>query len=139
AEFYTHFTSPIRRYPDLIVHRILREVGRKKALAGKRGEHLNEILPNIALKTSERERLAMEAERESVNRQKVRSMADKEGEEHDGFITGVTAYGFFVELETLFVEGLVRVSTISDDYYVYHEKQHAFIGNHSQRIFRLGD
>ncbi|MEK6577274.1 MAG: ribonuclease R [Nitrospirota bacterium] len=139
AEFYTHFTSPIRRYPDLIVHRILREVGRKKALARKRAEHWKEILPNIALQTSERERLAMEAERESVNRQKVRFMADKEGEEHDGFITGVTAYGFFVELETLFVEGLVRVSTISDDYYVYHEKQHAFIGDHSQRIFRLGD
>ncbi len=139
AEFYTHFTSPIRRYPDLIVHRILREVGRKKALARKRAEHWNEILPNIALQTSERERLAMEAERESVNRQKVRFMADKEGEEHDGFITGVTAYGFFVELEVLFVEGLVRVSTISDDYYVYHEKQHAFIGEHSGRIFRLGD
>ncbi|MEK7825445.1 MAG: ribonuclease R, partial [Nitrospirota bacterium] len=139
AEFYTHFTSPIRRYPDLIVHRIIREVGRKKALARKRAEHWKEILPNIALQTSDRERLAMEAERESVNRQKVRFMADKEGEEHDGFITGVTAYGFFVELETLFVEGLVRVSTISDDYYVYHEKQHAFIGDHSQRIFRLGD
>ncbi len=139
AEFYTHFTSPIRRYPDLIVHRILREVGRKKALARKRAERWKEILPNIALHTSERERLAMEAERESVNRQKVRFMADKEGEEHDGFITGVTAYGFFVELEALFVEGLVRVSTISDDYYVYHEKQHAFIGEHSQRIFRLGD
>ncbi|MBI5746837.1 MAG: ribonuclease R [Nitrospirae bacterium] len=139
AEFYTHFTSPIRRYPDLIVHRILREVGRKKALARKRAERWKEILPNIALQTSERERLAMEAERESVNRQKVRFMADKEGEEHDGFITGVTAYGFFVELEALFVEGLVRVSTISDDYYVYHEKQHAFIGEHSQRIFRLGD
>lgn len=139
AEFYTHFTSPIRRYPDLIVHRILREVGRKKALARKRAEHWKETLPNIALQTSDRERLAMEAERESVNRQKVRFMADKEGEEHDGFITGVTAYGFFVELETLFVEGLVRVSTISDDYYVYHEKQHAFIGNNSQKIFRLGD
>ncbi len=139
AEFYTHFTSPIRRYPDLIVHRILREVGRKKAMARKRAERWKGILPNIALQTSEQERLAMEAERESVNRQKVRFMADKEGEEHDGFITGVMAYGFFVELETLFVEGLVRVSTISDDYYVYHEKQHAFIGEHSGRIFRLGD
>lgn len=139
AEFYTHFTSPIRRYPDLIVHRLLREVGRRKGLAKKRTDHWKEIIPNIALHTSERERLAMEAERESVQRQKVKFMADKVGEEHDGFITGVAAYGFFVELETFFVEGLVRVSSIPDDYYIYHEKQHALIGDHSRRIFRLGD
>lgn len=139
AEFYTHFTSPIRRYPDLIVHRLLREVGRRKGLAKKRTDHLKGILPNIALHASERERMAMEAERESVHRQKIKFMADKVGEEYDGFITGVAAYGFFVELETFFVEGMVRVSSIPDDYYIYHEKQHAIIGERSRRIFRIGD
>ena len=139
AEFYTHFTSPIRRYPDLIVHRILREIGKRKGLPHGRADRWKNLLPKIALHTSERERLAMEAERDVVQRRKVKFMSDKVGEEYEGFVTGVAAYGFFVELETYFVEGLVRVSTIPDDYYLYQEKQHALMGQRTRRIFRIGD
>jgi ribonuclease R len=139
AEYYTHFTSPIRRYPDLIVHRILREIGKRKGLPHGRTDRWKTLLPKIALHTSERERLAMEAEREVVHRRKVKFMSDKVGEEYEGFITGVAAYGFFVELEIYFVEGLVRVSTIPDDFYLYQEKQHALMGQRTRRIFRIGD
>ena len=135
---YTHFTSPIRRYPDLVVHRILR-----RSLAGRMGEKEKErsaaTLPDVASHTSSRERVAMEAEREIVALKKVQFMADKIGEEFDGFISGVSSYGFFVELVDLFVEGMVHVSTLGRDYYRYVEKQHALVGERLGRIFRIGD
>lgn len=138
AATYTHFTSPIRRYPDLVVHRIL-----KKQLAKKIGEKdrdtLAASLPEIALHTSKRERVAMEAEREIVELKKMQYMQDKVGEEFDGIITGVASFGFFVELVEIFVEGMVHISTLKQDFYDYVEKQHALIGERSRTIYRIGD
>jgi len=138
-EDYTHFTSPIRRYPDLIVHRLVKELLHQKAFSAHRLDLLQKLLPEIAQTSSERERASMEAEREAVDLKKVRFLSDKEGEEYFGFITGVTAFGFFVELEEMFVEGLVHISSIPDDYYIYEEKQHRLIGRRRRRIFRLAD
>lgn len=138
SECYTHFTSPIRRYPDLIVHRILRE-SRKGHLSEKRKRYLSENLPEIAAHSSEKERAADDAEREVVNSLKVRFMKDKVGEEYEGIISGVTSYGFFVQLKEIFIEGLVHVSTLRDDYYNIFEKAHLLKGEHTKRVFRLGD
>lgn len=136
---YTHFTSPIRRYPDLITHRILKTLLTKKQVPGNRIEYLKVNLSSIAEHSSQRERVAMEAEREIIDLNKVHFMLDKTGEEFSGFITGVTSFGIFVELEDMFVEGLVHITSIKDDYYVYHEKQHSLIGEHKRKIYRIGD
>jgi ribonuclease R len=137
AEAYTHFTSPIRRYPDLVVHRVLRES--RRGMSEERGAELAEDLPEIAQHTSERERRANEAEWELVAWKKVRFMADKVGDEFGGFITGVTAFGLFVELVEHFVEGLVHISTMADDYYRFLEKQHVLRGENTHKTYRLGD
>jgi ribonuclease R len=137
ASSYTHFTSPIRRYPDLIVHRTLRES--RQGMSGDRIEELTEDLPEIARHTSERERRANDAERELVQWKKVRFMADKVGDEFDGYVTGVTAFGLFVELVQHFVEGMVHVSTMADDYYRFVERQHILRGENTGRAYRLGD
>jgi len=137
ASSYTHFTSPIRRYPDLIVHRTLRES--RQGMSNDRIEELTEDLPEIARHTSERERRANDAERELVQWKKVRFMADKVGDEFDGYITGVTAFGLFVELVQHFVEGMVHVSTMADDYYRFIERQHILRGENTGRAYRLGD
>lgn len=138
AEHYTHFTSPIRRYPDLVVHRTLRE-SRHGAMTEERTDELTDDLPEIARHTSERERRADDAERELVQWKKVRFMADKVGDEFDGYITGVTAFGLFIELIEHFVEGLVHVSTMADDYYRFVDKAHTLHGENTGRVYRLGD
>src|SRR4051794_22155708 len=138
AESYTHFTSPIRRYPDLVVHRTLRE-SRHDRMTENRREELTEDLPEIARHTSERERRADEAERELVQWKKVRFMADKVGDEFEGYITGVTAFGLFIELVEHFVEGLVHISTMADDYYRFIEKAHVLQGEKTGTVYRLGD
>ncbi|MEO8520993.1 MAG: ribonuclease R [Acidobacteriota bacterium] len=138
AESYTHFTSPIRRYPDLVVHRTLRE-SRQGTMSEDRREELTEDLPEVARHTSERERRADEAERELVQWKKVRFMADKVGDEFEGYITGVAAFGLFIELIEHFVEGLVHVSTMADDYYRFVEKAHILHGEKTGRVYRLGD
>jgi ribonuclease R len=137
ASSYTHFTSPIRRYPDLVVHRSLREsrVGMRK----DRAEELIEDLPEMGRHTSERERRAAEAERELVQWKKVRFMADKVGDEFEGYVTGVTAFGLFIELVEHFVEGMVHVSTMADDYYRFVERAHILRGENTGQVYRLGD
>jgi len=137
AASYTHFTSPIRRYPDLIVHRTLRESRRR--MSEERRDELVEDLPEIARHTSERERRATDAERELVQWKKVRFMADKVGDEFEGYITGVTAFGLYIELIEHFVEGMVHVSTMADDYYRFVERAHILRGENTGRVFRLGD
>jgi ribonuclease R len=138
AKSYTHFTSPIRRYPDLIVHRTMREY-RHKVMDQDRREQLADDMPEIARHTSERERRADDAERELVQWKKVRFMADKVGDEFEGYITGVSAFGFYVELIEHFVEGMVHVSTMADDYYRFVEKAHLLKGENTGKTFRLGD
>jgi ribonuclease R len=137
ADSYTHFTSPIRRYPDLVVHRTLRES--RRGMNDERRDELIDELPEMARHTSERERRANDAERELVQWKKVRFMADKLGEEFQGYITGVASYGVYIELVEHFVEGMVHVSTMADDYYRFNERAHILRGENTGRTFRLGD
>jgi ribonuclease R len=138
AKSYTHFTSPIRRYPDLVVHRTLRE-SRHDLMNTERKDELTDDLPEMARHTSDRERRADDAERELVQWKKVRFMADKVGDEFEGYITGVSAFGLFIELTEHFVEGLVHVSTMADDYYRFVERAHILRGENAGRVYRLGD
>ena len=160
ATSYTHFTSPIRRYPDLIVHRILREVLRESSgsqkvedhQAGspwsKRREHHSpepsggpipiEDLHKIAEESSQSERRADEAERELMEWKKVKFMQDRIGEEFDGLIISVTKFGFFVELTDLFVEGLVPLNSLEDDRYTFHENTREIVGQRGRKIYSLG-
>ena len=138
AEHYTHFTSPIRRYPDLVVHRMLRE-SRQGPIAGARREELEEELPETARHTSEMERRSDDAERELLQWKKVRFMADKVGDEFHGYVTGVTTFGLFIELIEHFVEGLVHISSMADDYYRFVEQQHILRGENTKKTYRLGD
>src|SRR3954471_12114126 len=135
---YTHFTSPIRRYPDLVVHRALR-AARHGLLNEEQREEWTEELPEVARHTSEMERRADDAERELLQWKKVKFMADKVGDEFDGFITGVAAFGLFIELIEHFVEGLVHVSTMADDYYRFVEGGHLLVGENTHKKYRLGD
>ncbi len=135
---YSHFTSPIRRYPDLVIHRILKEHLRRRPMRDERREDLVARLPEIARLSSERERQADEAERESLDLKKVEFMRDRVGETFDGIVTGVTPFGIFVEV-SLGVEGLLRVSSLTDDYYHYDEKQFQLVGERQRRVFRLAD
>jgi len=135
--YYTHFTSPIRRYPDLIVHRLL-----KYYLTNYDQSDLafyRRSLPQIANLASEREIQVMEAERTYRKIKQVRFMADKIGKWYKGVISGVREFGFFVEISQFLIEGLVHVRTLADDYYVYDGENHLLRGKRSRRTFRLGD
>jgi ribonuclease R len=178
APTYTHFTSPIRRYPDLIVHRILKSVLRDESQASSsttapnlavstseivspwskrrtkpapslskaasapyenlRGPISTEELHNIAEESSYSERRADDAERELMEWKKVKFMQDRVGEDFDGLITSVTKFGFFVELTDLFIEGLVPLNSLTDDYYAFHENTRQIIGQHSRKTYGLG-
>lgn len=138
AKYYTHFTSPIRRYPDLIVHRLLRGWMQQPKLKDSEVEPLEEKLDVIAEHSSIRERAAADAERATVDLKMCEYMAGHIGEEYDGIISGVTAFGMFVELPNG-VEGLVHISSLMDDYYDFYEERYALVGNHSGRAYRLGD
>jgi ribonuclease R len=138
ASSYTHFTSPIRRYPDLVVHRALR-MARHGLLTPENSEDGSEDLPEVARHTSEMERRADDAERELIQWKKVKFMADKVGDEFEGFVTGVAAFGLFVELTEHFVEGLVHVSTMADDYYRFVDGGHLLRGENTKKVYRLGD
>jgi ribonuclease R len=135
--YYTHFTSPIRRYPDLVVHRLLYEYS--EGMKGERRAQHSKRLPSICQQSSEMERRAIEAERESVKVKQVEYMARHLGDELDGIISGVTNFGLFVEINDLLIEGLVRMRDLGDDYYVYDEKNYALIGRRTRKRYRLGD
>jgi ribonuclease R len=134
---YTHFTSPIRRYPDLIVHRLLKEYS--DGMPMRRRQQLMKALPEICAHSSQMEQRAMEAERDSVRVMQVEYMKRHLGEEFHAVISGVTHFGIFVEVTDLLVEGLIRVRDLEDDYYVFDEKNYAFIGRRHRKRYRLGD
>ncbi len=138
TEFYTHFTSPIRRYPDLLVHRLIREYLIKGNVDDKTQEKMREILPDLTRHASEMERRAVEAERDTDNVKKAQFMSNKIGETFTGIISSVTNFGLFVELENT-IEGLVHVSYLTDDYYRFDERQYAMIGERTGQVFRIGD
>lgn len=136
---YTHFTSPIRRYPDLLVHRILKAILSNKKMAMNRIQKMSLRIPEMAEHCSITERKADDAEREFIQLKKVEFMKDKLGEVYSGLISGVAPYGMFVELQDFFVEGLVPLKYMDDDHYVYHDKRHFFKGRRTGKIYRLGD
>jgi ribonuclease R len=136
---YTHFTSPIRRYPDLIIHRMLERSLRANKVNPSERDGIMAYLGEAGKHTSERERKAMDAEREMVDLKKAQFMMDKIGEEFTGVIVSLANFGFFVELDRYFIEGLVRLSTLTDDDYYYYEKEYTIKGNRHGRKFRLGD
>ncbi|MCJ8015149.1 ribonuclease R [Paenibacillus sp. KQZ6P-2] len=139
AEFYSHFTSPIRRYPDLVIHRVIREViESNNVLSEKRQEYLASRMPEIAQHSSERERVAVDAERDTDQLKKAEYMLDKVGEEFDGMISSVTNFGMFIELPNT-VEGLIRLAAMTDDYYNFDEKSMSLIGERTSKVFRIGD
>lgn len=139
AEYYCHFTAPIRRYPDLVVHRTLHaHLKHPRGLPARLRSRWERKLPEAAEHCSDRERLAAEAERETIELKKAEFMSDKIGERFEGIISGVTPWGFYVQLANT-VEGLVHVSTLTDDYYHFHSELYALIGERSRRRFRLGD
>ncbi|MBE9917764.1 ribonuclease R, partial [Paenibacillus donghaensis] len=139
AEYYTHFTSPIRRYPDLAIHRVIREViESNNVLPENRQEYLASRMPDIAQHSSERERVAVEAERDTDQLKKAEYMLDKVGEEFDGIISSVTGFGMFIELPNT-VEGLIRLAGLTDDYYHFDEASMSLIGERTSKIFRIGD
>ncbi len=135
---YTHFTSPIRRYPDLMVHRLLRR-HRTGQFTPAFAKKVNLLIDQVGSHCSETERQAEAAERQAIKVKQVTFMANRLGEEYNGVISGVTSYGFFVRLENMGVEGLVRMSAIDDDYYQYDEKNYRIVGRRKNKVFRLGD
>ena len=136
AKYYTHFTSPIRRYPDLQIHRIIKENLRGR-LNEDRISHYEEILSRVAAQCSDRERRAEEAEREVVKMKKAEYMRSHIGEEYDGVISGVTKWGIYVELANT-VEGLVHVADMRDDHYEFAEQTYELVGEHSGKTYKLG-
>jgi len=138
SKCYTHFTSPIRRYPDLVVHRILREVMKKKELPDKRREELQKMLPDIAFHSSRMERVADKAETEVVDAMRVWFMKDKVGEAFTGKVVGITPYGVKVRLRDFYIEGFLHVSYLTDDFYQYNERRMSIVGKHTKRSFTIG-
>ena len=136
ANYYTHFTSPIRRYPDLQIHRIIKE-NLHGGLTKKRIAHYEKILPEVTIWTSSRERLADEAERETDKAKKVQFMERHIGEEFTGVISGISNYGFYVELPNT-VEGMVRLANLDGDYYVFDEEHYELVGERTRKKFKLG-
>ncbi|MFA5354479.1 MAG: RNB domain-containing ribonuclease, partial [Thermodesulfovibrionales bacterium] len=135
---YSHFTSPIRRYPDLVVHRILREALKRKHLSDKRMGELNSLLPDIAFHSSRTERQADEAEREVLDAMRVWFMKDKVGEELPGRIVSVNPYGLRVRFRDFYVEGTLNVSSMTDDFYRYDERSMSLSGLNRKKRFAIG-
>ena len=136
APYYCHFTSPIRRYPDLQIHRIIKE-NIRKGISPRRMKHYEEILPEVAAQSSHMERRAADAEREVEKLKKAQYMSKHLGEVFDGVISGVTKYGIYVELENT-VEGLIHVTDLIDDYYIFDENSYSLIGETTKKVYKLG-
>jgi len=134
-KYYTHFTSPIRRYSDLIVHRLLFSYLQKKSKNLYDNEELDEICEHI----SATERIAMEAERFSVKLKQVELLSNQLGYEFDAIISGIVHFGIFVKITTILAEGLIRLRDLDDDFYIYDEKKYAIIGRRTKKMYRLGD
>jgi len=140
ADYYCHFTSPIRRYPDLVVHRALgRLLASNRPYPPEDFERRNHELAELAAESSSRERRAETAERESLLWKKIVFLRDKIGRSFDAYVSGVAAFGLFVTLSDYLVEGLVPIASLTDDFYVYEEKQHRLRGRHTDQAYRLGD
>lgn len=137
AKYYCHFTSPIRRYPDLQIHRIIKDCLRGRMNEEKR-QHYEAILTEVAKQSSERERKADEAERETIKLKKVEYMSQHLWEVYEGVISGVTAWGIYVELPNT-VEGLVRAASLQGDYFEYNENEYAMVGTHTGKAYKLGE
>src|SRR5690625_3770550 len=138
TDFYTHFTAPIRRYPDLMIHRLIRTYIINSEMSGNTISKLKDTLPEIARHSSEKERTAVDAEREVDDLKKAEYMQDKIGEEYIGTISSVTNFGLFVELDNT-VEGLIHVSYMIDDYYHFDERSYALIGERTGNVYRIGE
>ncbi len=134
-KFYTHFTSPIRRYSDLIVHRILYDYLKKKPKVLYDYDELNEICEHI----SSTERIAMEAERFSVKLKQVELLSNQLGSEYEAIISGIVHFGIFVKITSILAEGLIRLRDLDDDFYIYDEKKYAIVGRRTKKTYRLGD
>lgn len=137
AKYYCHFTSPIRRYPDLQIHRIIKE-NLKGRMPDKRFKHYSKILPEIALSSSQLERRADEAEREVEKLKKTEYMDEHIGEVFDGVISGMSTWGMYVELPNT-IEGMIRVTSLKDDYYFYDEERYVMVGEHTRKTYQLGE
>jgi len=135
---YTHFTSPIRRYPDLMVHRLLREYIINGNMSGDTVSHYRERMPSVAKESSERERSAINLERDVLDMKMAEYMSSRIGEVFEGHISSVTNFGIYVTLENG-IEGLVHISELSDDYYIFNEDLLMLIGEHTNKIYRMGD
>ncbi|CAM5198560.1 Ribonuclease R OS=Ureibacillus acetophenoni OX=614649 GN=rnr PE=3 SV=1 [Ureibacillus acetophenoni] len=138
TDYYTHFTSPIRRYPDLIVHRLIRTYLVQGDVSKETTFKWAQAMDEIADHTSDRERRAVDAERDTNALKKAQFMSDKIGEEFEGMVSSITNFGIFVELPNT-VEGLVHISNMTDDYYRFDDRQMIMVGEHTGRIFRIGD
>ena len=136
TQYYTHFTSPIRRYPDLQIHRIIKDNLRGRMTESRR-DHYAKILTEVTMQASSLERRADEAERETVKLKKVQYMKKFYGEEFEGVISGITKWGLYVELPNT-VEGLIHINTLRDDYYVFDQDAYELRGDMTGKIFRLG-
>ena len=136
AKYYCHFTSPIRRYPDLQIHRIIKE-NLHGGIAEKRIKHYSSILPQVAEQSSEMERRADEAERDTEKLKKTEYMSKRIGERFTGVISGMSTYGIYVELPNT-VEGMIHVNSLTDDYYYYKEETYEMVGEQKHRVFKLG-
>ncbi len=133
---YTHFTSPIRRYPDLTVHRLLKQYSKStRQIPNNQIKHLKKI----AEQATKMERLAMEAERESIKLKQTEYISKHIGEKFRGLVSGVTSFAIFVELETTFIEGTIHISNLIDDFYIYDEKTYSMIGRDTEKVIRMGD
>jgi ribonuclease R len=137
SKYYCHFTSPIRRYPDLMIHRIIKEVI-NGGLSEARNERLTKEVEIASKQSSDMERVAMEAERDVDDLKKAEYMSDRIGEEYDGIISSVTNFGLFIELPNT-IEGLVHMTSLDDDYYVFDERHLTLVGERTKKTYRLGE